>query len=205
MRVYTAGAMTGLSGDELVERSLHVGQVLSYNKIEMLDPVNCEGVKATPNPVQASFQDLTVFWQRDKQLIRRAHVVFDITPEKKSEGVSHEIGYARYFLYKPIVRVYMNGGMPTGASVAFFEDDVLAGSLEEACAVALELWGTPWKRLKWKLQQLNRCLLRSIKYKTGEWLNIFTPLPKPDKALDILANTMILQWVKLLQKRQEKR
>lgn len=171
LRCYTAGAMTGLTGEELVERSLHVGQVLSDNKMEMLDPVDCEGVKPTTETVQASHTDLAVFWRRDKELIRRAHVIFDITPEKKSEGVAHEIGYARYHLWKPVIRVYMNGGMPTKASVAYFEDDLLTGSLEEACQVALELWGTPWKRLKWRVALYNKCLLKAISYKLKEWIN----------------------------------
>lgn len=174
LRCYTAGAMTGLSGEELVERSLKVGQVLSDHKIEMLDPVSCEGVKATPKLIKTTFKDLAVFWRRDKELIRKAHVVFDITPERKSEGVSHEIGYARYFLYKPVVRVYMNGGMPGKGSVAVFEDDHLCDSLEEACKLSLKLWGTPWKRLTWKLDQLNRCLLRSVWNKGKEWVNTIT-------------------------------
>ncbi len=139
MKVYAAGAMSGLSGKELVERSFLVGQILSDNHIEVLDPVKCEGVKSTSKPTQASFEDLDKFWRRDKEMIREAHVVFDITPEKKSEGVAHEIGYARYFLWKPVVRVYMNGGMPTRASVAYFEDDLLTYSLEEACQVSLDV------------------------------------------------------------------
>lgn len=170
MRVYTAGAMTGLSGEELVERSLKVGQVLSDHGIEMLDPVACEGVKATKDPTQASFTDLTTYWQRDKELLRQAHVIFDITPERKSEGVSHELGYARYFLYKPVIRVYMNGGMPTKASVAYFEDDLLASSLDEACHVALEMWGTWELRLKWRLRLLRK-VPKSIYYKAKEWVN----------------------------------
>jgi hypothetical protein len=173
MKVYTAGAMTGLSGEELVARSVSVGQVLSDHGIEMLDPVACEGVKPTAAPTQASFTDLTDFWRRDKELIRQCHVMFDITPERKSEGVSHEIGYARYFLWKPVIRVYMNGGMPTKASVAYFEDDVLVSSLDEACHVALEVWGTPWLRLKWRLSLYNRCLLKATYYKVKEWLNVF--------------------------------
>jgi hypothetical protein len=173
MRVYTAGAMTGLSGTELVERSLLVAQVLSDNGIEVLDPVQCEGVKDTPAPTQASFQDLTVFWRRDKDMIRECHVVMYITPDKKSEGVSHEIGYARYMLWKPVIRVYMKGGMPTKASVAYFEDDALVSSLQEACDVALDIWGTPWKRLKWRLSLYNRCLLKATYYKLREWINVF--------------------------------
>lgn len=170
MRVYTAGAMTGLSGDELVERSLQVGQVLSDHGIEVLDPVACEGVKPTAAPTQASHTDLAIYWRRDKELIRRAHVIFDITPEKKSEGVAHEIGYARYFLYKPVIRVYMNGGMPTKASVAYFEDDVLVSSLDEACHIALGMWGTPWLRIKWRLKLLQK-VWKSIYYKGKEWIN----------------------------------
>lgn len=174
MRVYAAGAMTGLSGEELVERSFHIAQVLSDHGIEVLDPVSAEGVKPTATPVQTTHRDLAVFWQRDKELIRQAHVIFDVTPDKKSEGVAHEIGYGRYFLYKPIIRVYMNGGMPIKASVAHFEDDMLCMSLEEACKMSLILWGTPWKRLKWKLDQLNRCLLKSIWFKGKEWINAVT-------------------------------
>lgn len=169
MRVYTAGAMTGLSGTELVERSLLVGQILSDNGIEILDPVACEGVKPTDKPTQASHADLTGFWKRDKELIRRSHVVFDITPEKKSEGVSHEIGYARYFLYKPVVRVYMNGGMPTTASVAYFEDDILCNSLQAACSLSLQYWGTWWKRFKWRASLYNRTLLKSWAYAIQAW------------------------------------
>lgn len=169
LRVYTAKAMTGRSGEELVRESFYVGQVLSDHKIEVLDPVACEGVKDTPKPTQASFEDLTVFWKRDKEMIRHAHVIFDITPEKKSEGVAHEIGYARYFLYKPVVRIYMNGGMPTRASVAYFEDDLLCGSLEEACVVSKELWGTWWKRFIWRLRLYNRCYVKSFKYRLEEW------------------------------------
>ncbi len=173
MRVYAAGAMTGLSGSELVERSMLVGQVLSDNGIEVLDPVQCEGVKDTPEPTQATHEDLTVFWRRDKEMIRECHAVFDITPEKKSEGVTHEIGYARYLLWKPVVRVYMHGGMPTNNSVAWFEDDVLASSLQEACDIALEKWGTPWKRLKWRLALYNRCALKAAYYKLREFYNVF--------------------------------
>ena len=169
MKVYTAGSMTGLSGEELVNRSLYVGQVLSDNRITVLDPVEWEGVKPTDAPTQASFADLKIFWKRDKQMIRDCHVVFDITPERKSEGVAHEIGYARYFLWKPVVRVYRNGGRPTAASVIHFEDDVIADSLEEACTVALALWGTRWKRLKWRLSLYNRCLVKAFIYKLQEW------------------------------------
>lgn len=172
MKVYTAGAMTGLSGEELVERSLRVGQVLSDHGITVLDPVACEGVKPTSAPTQASFQDLKVFWKRDKALIREAHVIFDITPERKSEGVSHELGYARYFLWKPVVRVYMSGGMPLQANVVYFEDDVIVSTLDDACHAALDLWGTPWKRLKWRLVLYKRCLLKALYYKGKEWLNV---------------------------------
>lgn len=174
MRVYAAGAMTGLSGEELVDRSILVGQVLSDYKIEVLDPVCAEGVKASSKPTKATYKELAVYWRRDKELIRQAHVIFDITPDRKSEGVAHEIGYGRYFLYKPIVRVYMNGGKPSKGSVVFFEDDVLCDSLEEACRISLKLWGTPWKRLVWKLDQLNRCLIKSILYKGKEWINVIS-------------------------------
>ena len=58
-------------------------------------------------------------------MIRDAHVVFDLSGGAKSEGCAHEVGYARYFLYKPVVRLYPF----LGSSVARLEDDYIVASL----------------------------------------------------------------------------
>jgi len=128
-----------------------------------------EGVKPKKKKLQSSYQDMVKFWKRDKEMIRQAHVVFDMTPGMKSEGVAHELAYGRYFLWKPVVRVYKDGNLPPKGSVAFFEDDLLARSLPEACAVALKHWGTWQKRFMWRAKLLVRCLPKAILYQIQEW------------------------------------
>lgn len=164
VKAYTAGAMTGLTGRELVERSRVVAKILRAHSIEPLDPVTAEGVKATDKFTASTYAQMVRFWKRDKEMIREAHVVIDLTPERKSEGVSHELGYARYFLWRPVVRVYSNGGRPPISSVAFFEDDVIADSLEEAAVKINQNWGTWYKRFKWRVGLYNRCLLKTLWY-----------------------------------------
>lgn len=169
IKVYTAGAMTGLSGAELVERSQNAAITLVEHGIYPLDPVLAEGVDPRAPVVQATYEQMVDFWKRDKAMIREAHVIIDLTPERKSEGVAHEIGYARYCLWKPVVRVYMNGKKPCLASVAFFEDDLIVDTLEEAAVEINRLWGTWFKRARWRMRLYNRCLLKACWYKLMEW------------------------------------
>lgn len=169
IKAYTAGAMTGLTGRELVQRSRQVSKILGTYGIQVLDPVIAEGVKPTNKVTAATYGQMVRFWKRDKEMIREAHVVIDLTPERKSEGVAHELGYARYFLFKPVVRVYLNGSRPSISSVAYFEDDLLVDSLEEAAIKINERWGTWRKRFWWRLALYNRCYISALKYKLGEW------------------------------------
>ena len=153
-----------------VVREAHIDR--SYLKscgIIALDPVQEEGVKPKKKKLQASYEDMVKFWKRDKQLIREANVVFDMSPTFKSEGVAHELAYARYFLWKPVVRVYEGQPMPPKASVAFFEDDMLASSLLEACVESRNHWGTWIKRAKWRTKLLARCLWKFMLYQIQEW------------------------------------
>ncbi len=98
-------------------------------------------------------------------MIRDAHVLVDLTGPAKSEGVAHEIGYARYNLWKPIVRVWPG----LGPSVAWLEDDVIVPTAAHALVEAQRRWGTPFKRRLWRAKMLNRCLLRWIANQIGEW------------------------------------
>lgn len=169
LKAYVAGAMTGLTGYELVQRSKRVGKILRQYGIEPLDPVNVEGVKASTKVINSTYAQMVKYWSRDKEMIREAHVLIDLTPERKSEGVAHEIGYARYFLWRPVVRVYSNGGRPSISSVAFFEDDLIVESLEEAAVKINQKWGTWYKRFKWRLGIYNQSLVNAVRYKLGGW------------------------------------
>jgi len=168
MRAYIAHAMTGRPGEELIRESLHVLEVCKKYGIEPLDPVIEEGVKFTQSKLLSSNEILPVLWSRDKEMIRNAHVLIDVTADRKSEGVSHEIAYARCFLWKPVIRVSATYARNTSISIANLEDDLVVASIEQAAYFAQLRWGSFGKRLKWRLKMLNRCLIKFIVYQIGE-------------------------------------
>lgn len=155
LKIYFASAITNRTGKALIEQSNKVAEVCKRLDIIPLDPIVEEQIKDSRKKVFNSIEDLGKYWKRDKELIRAAHVLIDLTGEKKSEGVSHELGFVRYFLFKPCIRVWPD----LGPSVARLEDDVITSCLESACTRAVYHWGTPWKRLKWKISLVNRCFL----------------------------------------------
>jgi hypothetical protein len=167
LKCYTARKMTGVPGRQLVAQALRVKAALEAHGIIVLDPVTSEKLKRTYRPLHNSFSKLKEYWVRDKRMIQQAHVVLDLTAPEKSEGVSHEIGYARYFLWKPVVRIYPD----LGPSVARIEDDFIAGSLDEAADLMQEKWGTWWKRFKWRLLLVNRCALKFLWLQLKEWFH----------------------------------
>jgi hypothetical protein len=167
LNAYIAHAMTNRPGSELWNESTITEIILGRHGITTIDPVIEENIPNTddviPNKPGA---DGLIAWNNDKRAIRRSHVVIDITPESKSEGVLRELGYARFFLWKPVIRVYRPGSSPHMITV--FEDDVIAYSLEEAAQIINERWGTWKKRFVWKLGILKRSLPKFIKYQIGE-------------------------------------
>ena len=166
MRAYIAHAMTGRSGAEMHSESKSAMMAFGMFGIEVLDPVLEEGVKPDTKVLSNTVEEVAGHWKRDKALIRRAHILVDLTPNLKSEGVSHEIGYARYFLWKPVIRV---GANFPASSVAHFEDDVIAPSLYHAARIADERFGTFGKRFIWRVKLYWRCYLKACLYKLGEW------------------------------------
>lgn len=168
-KIYTAQKMTGRDQAEMVNMAKKAKKVFEGAGIKVLDPVLEEHVKPTNEVlVDKPLSLLKDYWKRDKQMIREAHVVVDLTPESKSEGVAHEIGYARYNLWKPVVRVYSGDSKPA-SMIAIFEDDLIVHSLEEAAVQIQKYWGSWLKRALWRLGLMNRCLPRWIYYQIGEW------------------------------------
>lgn len=159
--------MTGRSGKELVEQSKKVAFLSYYYKVEALDPIAAEEVHGDNKPLNNGGDLLKEYWRRDKDMIKRAHVIIDVTGPAKSEGVAHEIGLARYGYYKPVIRVWPN----LDSSIARLEDDVIADTIEAAIKLAVYRWGTPWKRLKWRIKLYARCLPGMIATFFREWRN----------------------------------
>lgn len=162
IKIYVAHAMTGRSKRAVLKESCEAASVagtlrrLGYD-VRLLDPAIVEGVKDEKGVIAAAVSDMPKFWARDKELIREAHVLIDLTGPRKSEGVAHEIGYARFALWKPVIRVYP--GLSEN-SVARFEDDVIVETVTEAIYAALSNWGTQWQRVQWRLRMLNKSLPR---------------------------------------------
>ncbi len=162
VRVYAARSMTGRVKADVVADAKQDKQFLERAGFEVLCPVSKEGVKASKQVLLASRAQMEAFWPADKALIRQAHVVLDMSPLHNSEGVKHELGYARYCLFKPVIRVFPEGKLPAPSSVAFFEDDYICDSLLEAVEYIHRVHGNRFKRLKWRLGMLNKSLPKWI-------------------------------------------
>ncbi len=169
-RVYVAHAMSQRDADDVLQESMSAYWALKSYGVIALDPAIEEDIQPGHGVLAASRAELEEHWRRDKKLIRDAHVLLDLSGPAKSEGVAHEIGYARYFLWKPIVRVWP--GLADG-SIAYLEDDIIVGNVEAAAALIASKWGTPAKRFWWRLKMYGRCRLKALVYEVGGWINVY--------------------------------
>jgi len=168
IKIYTCAKMTGRDREEMVTMAKKNKKIFENAGITVLDPILEEHIKSISGPLQdVPLSALKDYWKRDKQMIREAHVIVDTTPELKSEGSAHEIGYARYGLWKPVVRLY-NKEKPS-SMIVYFEDDLIVHSPEEAAIQIIKYWGTWRKRFWWRLAMLNRCLFKWIWHQIKEW------------------------------------
>lgn len=165
VKVYLAHAMTGRTGNELLKESEEAALVAGVYDVQLLDPVVTENVSKSKKPLHNKQEALRDYWRRDKEMIRQAHVLLDYTGPAKSEGVAHEIGYARFALWKPVVRIWPN----LGPSVAWIEDDLIVSNPDDAFHLIDERWGTWQKRAKWRLKMLARSLPKWLIYQFQEW------------------------------------
>jgi hypothetical protein len=167
VKAYLAHKMTGRTGVELVIESALAASACKLQGVTPIDPVVFEGVKSTPDVMTGGDPAcLRTLWNRDKQMIRDAHVLIDLTGELKSEGVLHEIGYARYYLWKPVVRVIKGY---TGPTISDFEDDGIVGSFWEAAELVQRRWGTRLKRIIWRARFMPKALVKWAFYQLQGW------------------------------------
>jgi hypothetical protein len=140
----------------MVTRAKYVTSIFKQHGITVISPVIEEEVQNESGElIQTSQETLKGFWERDKSIIAyRAHVVFLDEAERKSLGCEREYGFARYCLWKPCVTLLPSGG----PSVADFEDDTVAHDLHHAAEVMVTNWGTPLKRVKWRILMLLKSL-----------------------------------------------
>src|SRR6266850_3759357 len=155
IKIYLARGMTGRIKENVVKEAQQDKQFLDQAGFNVLCPVTEEKIKAENKVLQSTYQHMVKYWARDKQMIRESNLVFDMTPHLKSEGVAHEVAYARYLLWKPVIRIFPEGQIPPKSSIAHFEDDFICDSLLEAIEYSLRVHGILWKRAKWRLNMIN--------------------------------------------------
>lgn len=155
--IYLGCKMTGRDKQEQIRRAKYVSAVLSQYGLTVISPVLVENVENTPGPlINNSIDHLKRVWRADKDILRhQAHVMVWDNAQDKSFGAERELGLMRYSLWKPVVLL-----MPDlGLSVASIEDDYITDDPHIAGAFIRHKFGTRWKRVKWRLQMLNRTLV----------------------------------------------
>ena len=159
IKVYVAHAMTGKKKRDLVLEACYTTRLLEEAGFIVLDPIAAESVPSNDEIQQQSAEQLAVYWKRDKEMIREADIVLDFMACNKSDGVAKEIGYARFCLWKPVVRVFP--GM--GVNISRIEDDVIVDTIEDAIDEMLIRFGTYEKLGNWRQEMWERCFI--------PWLN----------------------------------
>jgi hypothetical protein len=154
---YVACKMTGRDKLEMVRRAKYVCKTLRRYNIEPISPVMEEQVQAERGKLTNHDKPrLKIFWKRDKDIIRyESHVVLIDQAQMKSFGIEREYMLQRGVLWKPVVLVVEPG---TALSVAEFEDDAVMYSVDQAARYIQQMWGTRWKRWKWRVRMLDRSL-----------------------------------------------
>ncbi len=155
IKIYVAHKMTGKMQDELVREAEYTTRTLTNYGFDILDPIIEEGVKDVHEPlVQVSSDQLERYWRRDKIMIKEADLVLDFQSCNTSDGVNKEIGYARFCLWKPVVRVFPKCGI----NISRIEDDAVVETLPDAIAFIQEHYGDYEKLRVWRQIMLNRSL-----------------------------------------------
>ena len=163
LKIYVSHKMTGRTGKELNKEMRDVFYIAYPLGIQILDPIEKENIPDSNKVVRASPRSLKYFWAQDKRMMREAHVLIDLSGPQKSVGCEKEAGFFRYYLWRPVIRVWPDSPY----NVAWLEDDLVVGSVEEAMFEAHSRWGTWPKRTVWRAKLLRRCFTRFLMDQLG--------------------------------------
>jgi nucleoside 2-deoxyribosyltransferase len=163
IKAYTCQSMTGRMCDEMIVEARMLERVLGNYGIQILNPVLAE-LDIIPNehillpPVSAEL--LEKVWREDKRMIREADIVIDYKTHNKSDGSNNEVGYNRFGLWKPTIRVWDG----PGALISRMEHDVIVPTLNDAIDVITERFGTYEKLGAWREEMLKRSFPKWLDY-----------------------------------------
>lgn len=163
IKAYTCQSMTGRMCDEMIVEARMLERVLKNHGIEILNPVLSE-LDIIPNEhiplpnVPAAV--LEKVWYNDKMMIREADIVIDYKTHNKSDGSINEVGYNRFCLWKPTIRVWEG----PGALISRMEHDLIVPNLLEAMELIKEKFGTYDKLGAWREEMLKQSFPKWLDY-----------------------------------------
>lgn len=161
IKIYTCQRMTGRYCDEMRQEAEMLKRTLQNYGFEILNPVLEEGV---PNEhillENVPEERLQFYWKRDKEMIRESDILLDYMTQNKSDGSNKEVGYNRFCLWKPTVRVWVG----PGGLISKLEDDIVIPNLVDALTLINDKWGTYEKLGEWRMNMLNRCYPKWLDY-----------------------------------------
>jgi hypothetical protein len=150
---YLACRMSGRSKIAMVKEAKEAVETLSKYGIKCISPVLEEKVEETTGVLEViSEEDLAKEWKKDKDFLKQCHVVVDLSAASpiRSEGATHEYMFARYALFKPVIRLFPKG---LGFSIARLENAIIVQTLDEAGIEIVTKWGTRIQRIIWRYKE----------------------------------------------------
>jgi hypothetical protein len=165
---YLCQPMTGLSRKEIFDRNERASKLFGSYGIKLNSPVSKENIIPSKKILkQISDEALRYYWKEDKDLIRKSHILIDLAGWTESEGVKFEIGFARYALFLPIIRIH-----PTlGISVGRIEVDDVYETEKEAAEAIIRKYGTRFRRICWRIEQ--GIVLKWLKLLKRQFIGLF--------------------------------
>ena len=158
---YTSQRMTGRFCDEMLVEAQMLVRVLGNYNIRALNPVLEEQIPSEHILLpMVPEETLARFWRRDKEMIRESDILIDYLTQNMSDGSNNEVGYNRWCLWKPTVRVW-NG---KGALISRIEDDIVVPTLLDAIQLINEKWPTPEALGQWRTEMLERSFPAWVNY-----------------------------------------
>lgn len=153
IRIYLAVRMTGRENGEVRKESDMLVRTIQNYGFEALSPVLEENIPYNSDILTATDQDtLERYWKRDKEMLRECDLMLDYMSCNKSDGVGKELGYTRYCLWKPTVRVFPG----LRCAISKLEDDAVVESLNEALDLITRRFGSYEKLAIWRQEMWNR-------------------------------------------------
>ncbi len=161
IKIYTCQKMTGRKCLDMRREADMLVEVAASYGFKVLNPVIEEGISYIDKYLESvPLKLLEKYWRRDKEMIKESDIILDYRTQNTSDGSNNEVGYSRYCLWKPTVRVWIG----KGALISRIEDDLVIPTLDEAMAIIKYKWGTYKKLEKWRNGMWDRCFDKWLKY-----------------------------------------